>query len=92
MTWYVNIKRDYGMGSIAETDSRFSTAGYRMVQEAAFHSCRNTGDYVRMSITAKNREGLTLMMEGMGWSKEGHRSFEETLFEATELSIREGIL
>lgn len=92
MIWRVNIRRDYGMDTVVETDSRFTTDAYRSIQRTMHEVCRNPGDYCRVSINARNDEGLTLISEGMGWSQDGLRRFEDALFEATEKSIREGIL
>lgn len=92
MVWRVNVKRDYGMDHVVETDSRYSTEAYRMIQEAAFAACRDKGEHCRISITARNGEGLTLMLSDMGWSRDGLRTFEEIAFKAVEMSHREGIL
>ena len=89
MNWWVNVKQDWGMGQVTETESKYTTAAYDMVQEAVFEACTMPGDYCKVSVTARNRAGMTLMMEGMGWSREGLSRFEDACFRASEQTNRE---
>lgn len=91
MIWRVEVKRDYGMGHVVETDGKYTTEAYRSIQEAIFRACREPGDYVKVSVKACNGEGMTLQMEGMKWSADGMRDFEDVCFQACEHSIREGV-
>lgn len=89
MNWWVNIKIDYGMGNVVEYDCRFTTAAYAMLQDAIFEACREPGDHCGVTITVRNREGMTLIMENMGWTYDSLQIFNEVQYRAQNLTFRE---
>lgn len=89
--WRVSLAYRDRYGDTREHNYRFTQEAYRKVQEAMFRACADPGDDVLMTVTAKNGEGLTLMAENMAWKQAALTRFQDTVFEATELSTWEGV-
>lgn len=91
MSWLVHYELDYGRGCTTEYDARYTTEGYRLVQEAAFQACRKPGNGAIVSIRASNGEGMTLILEEMHWSIEAMHQFREVDHLATEMYNKEAL-
>lgn len=89
--WRVNVKEKDIFGVGHETDYRLTPEAYARVQQQMVRCCSNPGDDCVVTVTAKNGRGMTLISEGMAWTREAMRRFEAVLMEALEQSYREEV-